>query len=292
MSELWKISLHGGHSGDFCEHGSDTLREMLDAAVSYGYTTFGVSAHSPASDAKFIYEEEVQAGLTTNDLAQRFSDYTAACSELADEFSDRIEILRAAEVEIVPESSFAKNADQLRSKYNLDYLIGSVHWVDEIPFDTSQQDFDKAVANRGGLEPFLLRYYELVGEMIVQVKPEVIGHVDLPRLFCEGAPELASDSVMKAVYGVFEKAKAVGCILDLNVSALSKGLVTPYPAPWIVQLATEMGVPFCFGDDSHSVAQVGAGIDAGRAYLLEHGIETITKLTRSGTIAKEIVPLR
>jgi histidinol-phosphatase (PHP family) len=98
---------------------------------------------------------------------------------------------------------------------------------------------------------------------------------------------------MKAVYTAFEKAKAVGCILDLNVGALSKGLATPYPAPWIVQLASEMGVPFCFGDDSHSVAQVGAGIDAGRAYLLEHGIETITKLTRrNGTIAKEIVPLR
>jgi hypothetical protein len=38
---------------------------------------------------------------------------------------------------------------------------------------------------------------------------------------------------------------------------------------------------------------VGAGIDVGRAYLLDLGIETITKLTRrNGTIAKEIVPLK
>jgi hypothetical protein len=35
------VSLHGGHSGDFCEHGADSLREMLDAAVSFGYSTFG-----------------------------------------------------------------------------------------------------------------------------------------------------------------------------------------------------------------------------------------------------------
>ncbi len=293
MSELWKVSLHGGHSGDFCEHGEDTLREMLDAVVSCGYSTFGVTAHSPATDPKFLYEEEVEAGLSINDLARKFGEYTATCAELANEYSDRIEVLLGAEVEVVPESSFAQNAAALRSEYKLDYLVGSVHWVDEMPFDTSKLDFDKAVANRGCLEPFLLRYYELVGEMIVQVKPEVIGHIDLPRLFCEGAPELESDSVMRAVYTAFEKANAVGCILDLNVGALSKGLATPYPAPWIVQLASEMGLPFCFGDDSHSVAQVGAGIDAGRAYLLEHGIETITKLTRrNGTIAREIVPLR
>ena len=104
---------------------------------------------------------------------------------------------------------------------------------------------------------------------------------------------MESDPVMKAVYNVLEIAKANGCILDLNVGALSRGLTTPYPAPWIMQLAREMGVPFCFGDDSHSVALVGAGIDAGRDYLLEHGIETITKLTRrDGAIAREIVPLR
>jgi len=293
MSELWKVSLHGGHSGDFCKHGHDTLREMLDAAVSFGYTTFGVTAHSPATDPKFLYDEEIGAGLSVDDLAQKFRDFSTTCSDLVNEYSGQIEILRGAEVEIVPESSFAENAVALKSDYKLDYLVGSVHWVDEMPFDTSQQDFDKAIDNRGGLEPFLLRYYELVGEMIEQVKPEVIGHIDLPRLFCEGAPELGSDSVMKAVYTAFEKAKAVGCILDLNVGALSKGLAAPYPAPWIVQLASEMGVPFCFGDDSHSVAQVGAGIDAGRAYLLEHGIDTITKLTRrSGTISREIVPLR
>jgi histidinol-phosphatase (PHP family) len=293
MSELWKVSLHGGHSGDFCEHGSDTLREMLDAAVSFGYTTFGVTAHSQATDPKFLYEEEIEAGLSIDDMKLRFLEYVEACGELKNEYSDRIEVLMGAEVEIVPETSFAHLADIIKRQYWLDYLVGSVHWVDEMPFDTSQQDFDKAVANRGGLEPFLLRYYELVGEMIEQVKPEVIGHIDLPRLFCEGAPELESDSVMKAVYTAFEKAKAVGCILDLNVGALSKGLATPYPAPWIVQLASEMGVPFCFGDDSHSVAQVGAGIDTGRAYLLDLGIITITKLTRRNfEIVREIVPLR
>lgn len=43
-----------------------------------------------------------------------------------------------------------------------------------------------------------------------------------------------------------------------------------------------MGVPFCFGDESHSPDLVGAGIDRAREYLLESGVETVTVLDRDG----------
>lgn len=292
-SKSWKVSLHGGHSGDYCAHGEDTLRELLDAAVAFGYTTFGVTAHSPAVDAKFLYQEEIDVNLGVSELAQNFRDYVSACSKLVDEYSDRLEVLLGAEVEVVPESTFGDAAAALRREHGLDYLVGSVHWVDELPFDTDQDDFDKAVANRGGLEPFVLRYYELVGQMVDRVNPEVIGHFDLPRLFCEGAPELESQSVKRAVKGLLENMLAAGTIIDLNTGALSKRLASPYPAPWIVKTAQDMGVPFCFGDDSHSVTQVGAGIEQGRQYLLNLGIDTITRLTRNnGEIVKEVVSLR
>ena len=44
-----------------------------------------------------------------------------------------------------------------------------------------------------------------------------------------------------------------------------KGLGHPYPARHIVRTAMEMGIPFCFGDDSHGPAQVGAGIADARS---------------------------
>ena len=291
--EPWKVSLHGGHSGDFCAHGTDTLRELLDAAVAFGYTTFGVTAHSPAVDARFLYPEEVEAGLGVDELAQSFREYAATCSGLIDEYSGQLEVLLGAEIEVVPESTFDTVAAELRREHRLDYLVGSVHWVDELPIDTSQADFEKAVANRGGLEQFVLRYYELAGQMIERVGPEVFGQLDLPRLFCEGAPELESKPVRNAVAGLLENIVAAGTIVDLNTGALSKQLASPYPAPWIVSMASDMGVPFCFGDDSHSTAGVGAGIAEGREYLLDLGVDTITRLTRvDGRTVKEVVPLR
>jgi histidinol-phosphatase (PHP family) len=292
MNDSWKVSLHGGHSGDFCAHGNDTLVEMLDAAVEFGYSTYGVTAHSPRTDDRFLYPEEIEAGLGTHDIARFFDEYVGTCSSLIDQYRGRLEVLLGAEIEVVPERTYPAEVTALRERYGLDYVVGSVHWVDETPIDTSDSEFSKAVTARGGLQPFLIRYYDLVGEMVETVRPEVIGHIDLPRLFAEGGHELESASTRAAVADVLERALASGGILDINVRAMSKGLSTPYPAPWIVQLATEIGVPLCFGDDSHSASGVGVGLEAGREYLLGLGVERITRLTRvSGGIAKQDVSL-
>jgi hypothetical protein len=33
------VSLHGGHSREYCDHARSTLREILEAAVACGYDT-------------------------------------------------------------------------------------------------------------------------------------------------------------------------------------------------------------------------------------------------------------
>jgi len=58
----WKASLHGGHSGEFCDHAGGTLREMVEAAVAFGYRTFGVSEHAPRYEPRFLYAEERALG--------------------------------------------------------------------------------------------------------------------------------------------------------------------------------------------------------------------------------------
>ncbi len=71
-------------------------------------------------------------------------------------------------------------------------------------------------------------------------------------------------------------------ILDLNTAGYRKNLGRPYPAPWLVKQAHEMGIGFCFGVDSHGHHQVSDGLDQAREYLLELGVDSITALTREG----------
>jgi histidinol-phosphatase (PHP family) len=282
MREPWKISMHGGHSGDFSKHGQDDLDPMLKAAIAFGYTTFGVTAHAPRSAEKFLYAEEVEAGYTPQDLRADFANYVTEARRLQTAYADQIELLVGAEVEIVPEAAFDTEAAALRELHNLDYIVGSVHWVNEMPFDTSLKDFNTVVANTGGLEPFLLRYYDLVAAMIDRVQPEVVGHLDVPRLYAGDSDATHSAFVHQRVDSILDRIAAGGMLLETNVSALTKGLPEPYPASWIVERARDAGIRFTFSDDSHSVDQVGAHIPEGRDYLLAHGIHSIYALTASG----------
>lgn len=291
--EAWKVSLHGGHSGDFCLHGNDTLEEMLEVAAEFGYSTFGVTAHAPRSDAKFLYPEEIEANYSSAELERDFSLYVKKCRELATRFEDRLEVLVGAEIEVVPESGYAEEVASLRQQHDLDYIVGSVHWVDEIPIDLTRELFDQAVENRNGLTPFLVRYFNLVEQMVTDLQPEVVGHFDLPRLYVENADEFESIEVVNAMTSALRGVRDAGSILDLNVGALRKGLAYPYPAPQVIDIAQELGIPFCFGDDSHRTSEIGNEIDRGKDYLLENGVTTITTLTReNGTVQKKTVPLR
>ncbi|NQW16165.1 MAG: histidinol-phosphatase [Chloroflexi bacterium] len=279
--------MHGGHSGDFSKHGQDDLEPMLKAAIAFGYTTFGVTAHAPRSADKFFYAEEVEASYTPRDLNADFANYVTEARRLQTAYADQLEILVGAEVEIVPEAGFDTEAAALRVQHNLDYIVGSVHWVNEMPFDTSRSDFDTAVASAGGLEPFLLRYYDLVAQMIERVHPEVVGHLDVPRLYVGDSDAMSSAPVRHKVDDILERVAAGGMLLEVNVSALRKGLTAPYPASWIVERARDASVRFTLSDDSHSVEQVGAHIADGRDYLLTNGVRSVWALRVSGE-AQEI----
>ena len=303
---VWRVSLHGGHSGEFCDHAENTLREMLEAAVSAGYPTFGVSEHAPRSEARFLYPEEQAQGWDTAKLQADFDAYTLAVNTLAREFSDRLIVLRGLEAEVVPAAHYAAEMQALRQQTMpdgtpaFDYIVGSVHFVNEIQIDGPPENYLKAVESCGGLEAFAVRYYETVAEMLHTLRPEVAGHLDLckrnlvPAGFAPDA--LQSPRIQAAIETALEAAREIGAILDLNTAGWRKGLSEPYPAPPIVRKARDMGVPFCFGDDSHRTREVGAGLAEARDYLRANGVDSITILTREADdfalpLVRRVVPL-
>ena len=292
MSEIqpWKVSLHGGHSGEFCEHAVSTLREVLEAAVQAGFSVFGVSEHAPRSQDRFIYESEREKGYTLGRIQAEFDAYTIAVHQLCEEFADRLTVLRGFEAEVVPTTTYREEMLAIRPKF--EFMVGSVHYVNEIPIDGSPEEFAQALESAGGLEALAVRYYESLAEMVDALQPEVVGHLDLIRRRAPLDADLATPAIEKAVDRALEAVKSADAILDLNTAGWRKGLGGPYPAPWLVKKADAMGIGFCFGDDSHGPADVGAGIADAREYLLENGVSRIRGLNRSGsTIVKEWVAL-
>lgn len=278
----WRVSLHGGHSGEFCDHAAGTLAEVLAAAVAAGYAIFGVSEHAPRSEARFLYREEVERGWDTARLAADFAAYAEASRELVESFAGRLTILRGFEIEVVPGATWAAEMAEHRRRHGFDYVVGSVHHVDEIQIDGPPGDFARAVEGRGGLEALAVAYYEAVAAMVETLRPEVVGHLDLVRKLAEPHGSVDTPAARRAAERALEAVAATGGILDVNTAGLRTGLAHPYPAPWIVERARAMGIGFCFGDDSHGPEQVGAGIEEARQYLLALGVREVEVLDREG----------
>ncbi len=274
----WLVSLHGGHSGEFCEHATGTLRESLTAALAVGFRSYGVTEHAPRLGGRFLYASELEKGYTVERLQREFNAYARESKQLQQEFGGRLPVLRGFETEVVPSSTYASAMRELRDGHGFDYVVGSVHHVAEIPIDETAENYLAAVDACGGVESLLERYYGLVQEMIHEVRPEIVAHLDLPKLHAPAGAALSSTRIRRAAEAVIETAKSYNCILDVNSAALRKGLPEPYPSPWLVRLAVEAGVPFCLGDDSHGPQQVGYGLTRARNYLLAHGVDTITTL--------------
>lgn len=287
MKNNWKVSLHGGHSGEFCEHATGKLRDILEAAVGVGFYTFGVSEHVPRFEERFLYESEKKKGYTVDNLAKNFDSYGNTIHKLAEEFKGRLVVLKGFEIEVIPTKNYVEVMNGFKTKYNFDYMVGSVHYVDEIIIDGNPPEYVEAIEKVGSLEKLVIKYYEAVAKMVSVLKPDVTAHFDIIRKNAKEIGSVDTPKIRKVAEEALQVVKEHDSILDLNTKGYRRGFDFPYPAPWIVELAKKMGINFCFGDDSHSVDEVGAGLDDAKKYLLTHGINKIQILTKKdGSIIK------
>ena len=288
----WLISLHGGHSGEFCDHAHDRLEEIIEAAITRGCPVYGVTEHAPRIEPHRLYDEEVALGWSVESLDTLFGEYARTLKALQKQYAGRIDIVCGFETEVVPEVRYVEVMNELRTRHGFEYIVASVHWVAGQIIDYKREHFDAAVAACGGLEALAIHYYDTVAEMVQGLRPEIVGHLDLVRKMAPDTAAVETPAIQAAAFRALDGIAASGAILDVNTAALRKGQPCPYPAPWLVRAAHERGIPFCFGDDSHGVDQVAAGLPEARQYLLELGVRQITVLCHAGGgLIRNTIPL-
>jgi histidinol-phosphatase (PHP family) len=269
-----RVSIHGGHSGEFCSHAEDALSEIVAAYVAKGYTWVGITEHMPPVSDDYRYEEETAAGLDAARLAERFARYVDAARRLQRTHADDLTLFVAMEIETYPGS--IDLAKTLITEHDLDYVVGSIHHVDAVPIDASQADYARAAAAVGGITALYCRYFDEQYEMLTTLTPAVVGHFDLIRIFDDDyLARIRRPEVWRRVVRNLGLIRDQGLILDINLRALFKGAADPYPCHPILRQVAEMGIKVAPGDDSHGVASVGACWKEGMAALEAVGVPLI-----------------
>jgi len=267
------VSIHGGHSGQFCSHASDTLEEVIQAYMARKFSWVGITEHMPPVEDRFMYAEERAAGFTAETLRDRFHNYMTEARRLQKHYADRLEILVGFETEAY--SGAMDYARQLRGQYRPDYIIGGIHHVADISLDSGPEDYRQAVAACGGITNLYCRYFDLQYEMIETLQPEVMAHFDLIRIFDpQYHQRWQQPKILACIRRNLQSIADKGLILDFNVAALRKGASEPYISAPILEMARDLKIPTVPGDDSHGAEMVGAFIEEGIAVLRKAGLST------------------
>ena len=148
------VSIHGGHSGQFCTHARDSLDAIVQAYIAHGYAWVGITEHVPPASENFVYFDEREAGQDAVFLNARFADYFAVGRQLQQKYADQIELLIGCETE-----TYTGSIDHIRqivATYQPDYLVGSVHHVDDISFDVMQAGMMRQQRSMAGWRDFIV----------------------------------------------------------------------------------------------------------------------------------------
>lgn len=267
------ISLHGGHSGQFCSHAQDDLEDIVLRYMDLGYTRVGITEHVPPGREDFLYPDERNLGLTVADLEKRFESYFQTVRRLQQKYASRIRIFAGMETETY--AGYAAHVKNLIRRFKPDYLVGSVHHVDDVCFDYCKEDYARVVSLCGSHEALYQRYFDLQADMILTLKPFVVGHFDLIRIFDpDYEKRLVNPLVREKILRNLKLIKSLGLVLDFNLRPLKRGEKEPYLTASIRKAAREMGILLVPGDDSHGTAEAGGHVEKAIAILTAEGFGT------------------
>ena len=192
-------------------------------------------------------------------------------------YASQIKLLIGFEGEWIRPSYGALIAD-LAANPAVDYFIGSVHHVNGIPIDYDAAFYENARNACGDNDETLFEaYFDAQFEMLNALQPRVVGHFDLIRLLsAEPDGDLRRwDGVWDRVVRNLRVVREQGGLLEINSSALRKGLKEPYPGRNVCEEFMRIGGRFTLSDDSHGIAQVGTHFMEAFDYLERLGVKEL-----------------
>lgn len=217
-----------------CNHAVGTIDEYINRAIELGIDTYGFSEHAPMN-----FDTHYRLGFEEMDA------YVQDVLVAKEKYQGKIEILLGYEVDYLP-----TYMDKRVLKSDVDYLIGSVHFIDKWGFDNPE--FIGGYEKRD-IDTIWQEYFDAIEAMAQTGYFDIVGHFDLIKVF-KFMPNkdirLIANNALKAI-------KKSGMVLELNSAGLRKPIKEIYPSEMLLTVAYELDIPITFSSDAHSVEQVG-----------------------------------
>jgi len=139
-------------------------------------------------------------------------------------------------------TSYGANSD-------VDYLIGSVHFIEGWGFDNPE--FIGRYEDQN-IDEIWQKYFDTIEDMANSKLFDIVGHLDLIKVF----KFMPNKNINEMAKGALEAIKEADMTLELNVAGYRKPIGEAYPSPSLLKQAYELGIPITFASDAHKPEQV------------------------------------
>ncbi len=217
-----------------CNHAEGTIDEYINIAIAKGIQVFGFSDHAPMDfDPKYR--------MSFNNMKKYEQDIQNAKKK----YADKLTILLGYEVDYLE-----GHMDERVLHADVDYLIGSVHFIDKWGFDNPE--FIGQYKNED-INVIWQKYFDTVQAMADSQLFDVVGHLDLIKVFkfmpSKDIKEIAKNALMAI--------KNANMSIEINAAGYRKPIAEAYPSKELLQEAFKLDIPITFSSDAHKPEQVG-----------------------------------
>jgi histidinol-phosphatase (PHP family) len=265
MNKLNTIHLHTRYSD-----GLNDAYEYIEEAIRLGLNSIGISDHSPVPlNSSWAMKKD--------DLPK----YINELNFLKKTYGRNINIYAGMELDYIQGLDIKKYIDF--DELNLDYFIGSVHYVYSELFDgygtadNSQEMVEKLLYEgfNGDSTAFFSRYYQTVREMIKTYNPVLIAHFDvlekrnIERKLFNPESEAYKEQVEKTL-DIIENS----CI-EVNTGAMAKDIDVLYPSEYILRRCFAKNIPLSVNSDCHFTSGLLFAYDKAVSLIKKAGYEYV-----------------
>ncbi len=227
-----RIDLHNHTTR--CNHAKGSMESYIKRAIELGIDIYGFSEHAPMD-----FDEHYR--LKFNEM----NDYVKDVKNLQEKYKADIKILLGYEVDYLK-----GHMDKRVLSADVDYMIGSIHFLGEWGFDNPE--FNHEYKNKN-IDDIWQEYFDNIEAMAKTNHFDIVGHLDLMKVF----NFMPKKDIRLIAKNALKSIKKANMVIELNTAGLRKPCKEIYPSPSLLKMAYELDIPISFSSDAHAIGQVG-----------------------------------
>jgi histidinol-phosphatase (PHP family) len=246
-----------------CGHATGAMERYVEHAIEAGLTELGFSDHL------FMYWLPPDRRDPELGMAEWEHDfYIEDVERCRGRYAADITIRLSTEADFIPGRE--PELESILRRYDWDYVIGSVHFIDDWGFDDARylSGFDT-----WDIDALYARYFDLVGASAETGLFDTIGHTDLVKKFGH-RPKCDLSEAYARLASRFTQA---GVCVEVNTAGLRKPVSEIYPHADLLQACRTAGVPVTLGSDAHAPDEVAADLASATALMRSAGYQSFIR---------------